>query len=137
MGKQPIKNALVIVGILGILGVALGALGAHALKKILTAEQVTSFQTGVRYHLVHTVVLLALTLFKPNKWITRAFGFFLLGILFFSFSIYLLNLRHVWGLDFLTFLGPITPIGGLLLMIGWGCIAGYGWHVGKATKRQS
>ena len=101
--------------------VILGAFGAHALKEVLQPEQLTSFETGVRYQMFHALVLLMLALkghsfhLKYEKQIVTFFG---LGILLFSFSIYLLNLQHLLGLQ-LRWLGPITPIGGTLLIIGW------------------
>jgi uncharacterized membrane protein YgdD (TMEM256/DUF423 family) len=115
------KNAIVWAGIFGITGIAFGALGAHALKQVLQPEQLNSFETGVRYQMYHALFLLAVDildhqqLIKNTKWIT---GITVVGIFFFSFSIYLLNLQDVFGVS-LRFLGPITPIGGLLLISSW------------------
>jgi uncharacterized membrane protein YgdD (TMEM256/DUF423 family) len=102
-------------------GVILGAFGAHALKEVMTPEQLTSFETGVRYQMFHAVALLMIA-FKGHhfkltyeKWIVNLFG---IGIMLFSWSIYLLNLQTVLGFE-ARWLGPITPIGGSLLIIGW------------------
>ena len=100
--------------------VALGALGAHALKEILTTSQLQSFETGVRYQFLHAlaILLLALNAEKFNHQLKRSLTLMTTGICFFSFSIYLLSLQKTLGIS-LYFLGPITPIGGLLLISAW------------------
>lgn len=100
--------------------VALGALGAHALKEILTENQLHSFETGVRYQFFHAlaILFLALNTEKFNPKLNRSLYLMTTGICFFSFSIYLLSLQGVLGFS-LSFLGPITPIGGLLLISAW------------------
>lgn len=116
------KPSLTLIGTFGAIGVMLGALGAHALKQVLTPEQIMSFQTGVRYHLIHTLLLLMVFILyqqKPLKSLKRIYLFVVLGILCFSGSIYLLNLRYLINADWLKILGPVTPIGGLLLIAGW------------------
>jgi uncharacterized membrane protein YgdD (TMEM256/DUF423 family) len=101
--------------------VILGAFGAHALKEVLTQEQLISFETGVRYQMFHGMALLLIAFkgchfhLRYEKWIVNLFG---IGIILFSWSIYLLNLRTVLGFE-AKWLGPITPIGGTLLIIGW------------------
>ncbi len=104
--------------------VALGALGAHALQSVLSPERLDSFETGVRYQAWHALGLLATQLIpesslsgKSKRSISRLFG---AGIICFSFSIYLLALRDVLGIAAAApILGPITPVGGLLLIAGW------------------
>jgi len=100
--------------------VALGALGAHALKEILTETQLYSFETGVRYQFFHAlaILFLALNTEKFNHQLKRSLYLMTAGICCFSFSIYLLSLQHTLGIS-LSFLGPITPIGGLLLISAW------------------
>ena len=100
--------------------VALGALGAHALKDILSDSQLHSFETGVRYQLFHaiTLLMLALNTEKFNHHLNKSLKLMTAGICFFSFSIYLLSIQDTIGVS-LTFLGPITPIGGLLLICAW------------------
>ena len=101
-----------------------GAFGAHALKEILTPEHLTSFQTGVHYQMIHAVVLLSLFMiinkkkFESKHFITAAHLIFW-GVILFSGSIYILTLKNVIGLEALKFVGPITPIGGLLIISGW------------------
>lgn len=103
------------------IAVILGALGAHALKSRLPAEQLESFKTGVTYHFYHGLAIILLSIAmevykKPGlKW---ANYLFFTGILFFSGSIYLLSTQSISGLS-VSFLGPITPIGGLLFISGW------------------
>lgn len=115
------KNAFLWAAIFGFMGIAFGALGAHALKQILEPEQLQSFETGVRYQMYHALFLLALGILNQQKRITNTtwiISITVVGIFFFSFSIYLLNLQDYLGVS-LRFLGPITPIGGLLLMCAW------------------
>jgi len=104
----------------GLLAIVLGAFGAHALKKSFSEEQLKSFETGVKYQMYHALVLLMLG-FNLNldtsleKYIIYCFT---IGTFLFSFSIYGLTLSASKGKK-LRFLGPITPIGGLVLVIGW------------------
>ena len=112
------NQTILIFGTLyGMLSVILGAFGAHALKKILNQEQLKSFETGVKYQMYHALALLFLGSHfdKPNLLISWCF---ILGIFLFSFSIYGLVLSDAKGKK-LRFLGPVTPLGGLLLIIGW------------------
>ena len=106
--------------LLALTAVALGALGAHTLKDILSNSQMYSFETGVRYQLFHAITLLILTLNadKFNHHLIRSLTFMTTGTCFFSFSIYLLSIQQVISLP-LSFLGPITPIGGILLILSW------------------
>ncbi|MCR9226089.1 MAG: DUF423 domain-containing protein [Flavobacteriaceae bacterium] len=104
----------------GLLAVIFGAFGAHALKKKLTPELLQSFETGVKYQMYHAIVLLVLGFnlgfdAPIDAWIVNCFIF---GTLLFSFSIYALCLGAAKG-NKPRFLGPVTPIGGLLLVIGW------------------
>ena len=101
----------------GMLSVIFGAFGAHALKKKLTKEQLQSFEVGVKYQMYHAIVLLILG-FNSNYINSAIYWCFTLGITLFSFSIYGLVLSDAKGKK-LSFLGPITPIGGLLLVGGW------------------
>jgi len=113
------KSILTTAGILGAIAVILGALGAHALKELLTEAQVNSFNTAVRYQMWHALALLALALLADKvKGSKGIFWSWLIGVILFSGSIYLLNLDELIGLD-LGFLGPITPLGGLAMILGW------------------
>lgn len=107
-------------GILGTLAVIFGAFGAHALKRKLTEDQLKSFETGVKYQMYHALVLILCGIIFPfveTSQIIMAW-FFLVGTIFFSFSIYGLVLSAARG-NKLSLLGPVTPFGGLLLVVGW------------------
>jgi len=114
------KTIIGTATILGLLSIILGAFGAHALKEVLTAEQLVSFETGVRYQMYHALFLLFVgtTSFLSAKQKKNVFWLTLIGVLFFSGSIYLLATQSLSGISF-KFLGPITPIGGLFLIIAW------------------
>lgn len=104
----------------GLLAVIFGAFGAHALKKKFTEEQQQSFETGVRYQMYHALVLLIIGyLPAASTGLYRSATILLIiGTLLFSFSIYGLCLSAAFGKK-LRFLGPVTPLGGLLLVIAW------------------
>ncbi|MEO2050900.1 MAG: DUF423 domain-containing protein [Allomuricauda sp.] len=104
----------------GLLAVVFGAFGAHALKSKLTPELLHSFETGVKYQMYHAIVLLVLgfNLGFDNALDAAIVNCFIFGTLLFSFSIYALCLSAAKG-EKLRFLGPVTPIGGLLLVAGW------------------
>lgn len=112
------QNIVIITGALyGMLSVIFGAFGAHALSKTLSKDQLKSFETGVKYQMYHAIVLLVLG-FNIEFCSKAMYWCFTLGILLFSFSIYGLVLSDAKG-NKLKFLGPITPIGGLLFIVGW------------------
>lgn len=104
--------AIRIAGVIGFLAVALGAFGAHGLKDVLTRNQTASiWETAVFYHFIHAVMLFVLALRKPlfsGPWFS-----FLIGIIIFSGSLYLLAFTNV------RWLGAITPIGGVSFIVGW------------------
>ena len=101
--------------------VILGAFGAHLLSEMLSADALQSFEVGVRYQFFHGMALLFLSLTpNPQKFINRTALLFMVGTLLFSISIYLLSLSTMYGDTGLpAILGPVNPIGGLLLIIGW------------------
>lgn len=116
------KHILQTGAILGALAVAIGAFAAHGLKQYLDANQLEIFQTGVRYQYYHTFAILVLGLIAmkhPHKNLIYAYRFFIIGILLFSGSLYLLSSRFALGIESWTWLGPITPIGGLSFILGW------------------
>ena len=107
-------------GILGFTGIVLGAFGAHALKETLTLNaSVTTWQTAVLYHLVHSVALLSIARWSivGSKTIVWAARCWTLGVVLFSGSLYWLSLGGP------KLLGPITPLGGLAFLISWALIA--------------
>ena len=115
--------ALLFAAFFGATAIILGAFGAHLLKKKLSIEQLKSFETGVKYQIYHAIVLLVLGFQLKedaaiNKYIFLAF---IIGTVLFSFSIYGLVLSSARNKK-MRFLGPITPLGGLFLVIGWGLL---------------
>ena len=106
-----------IAALLAFLAVAIGAFGAHTLNELLTTEKLNSFETGVRYQFYHSLALLIIGLNANKLNATALIGkFMLIGIVFFSFSIYLLSLQELIGIN-LSLLGPITPLGKLILCL--------------------
>jgi len=119
------KGFLIVASIFGMLSVALGAFGAHALKKIVPPETVASFETGVRYQFYHTFALLMVAVLFgnfPGKWMTWAGWLFILGIVLFSGSLYILTAMKAASTVGLRGIGIITPFGGLLFIAGWLCL---------------
>lgn len=117
------KIFLISGALLGGLAVILGAFGAHALKAKLSPESLQIFETGVRYQFYHALALLLVALLsdKMNASSMNFSGyFFIAGVILFSGSIYLLATREILGIDsWKSFLGPITPLGGLCFVVGW------------------
>jgi len=111
---------LVFGAIYGMLSIILGAFGAHALKKILSVERLESFETGVRYQMYAAFFLLIAGYIlkfdtSSQKWISILM---IAGTMLYSFSIYFLSLQDYLGAN-LKFLGPITPLGGLFMILAW------------------
>lgn len=122
---MPHKTILLVAALIGFLGVAAGAFGSHALKERLSASMLEVFQVAVRYQIYHVlaacVAAIAFGLFA-NSWFLCAGWFFLIGSIFFSGSLYLYvatGLRN-WGM--------ITPIGGVLFLLGWLSLAIGAWR---------
>ena len=115
------KYSLIAGGVLGSTGIILGAFGAHYLKTIFTPELLNSFETGVRYQFYHAFALIALGLYARyfDQSLNLAFWLMLLGVIFFSGSIYVLCFLKANGDVGLRGLGIITPIGGVLMIVGW------------------
>ena len=103
------------------MAVMLGAFGAHKLKEIIPANEVAIYETGIRYQFYHTFALLAvgiLLYLKPSTLLIKSGYAFAIGILLFSGSVYGISLRSLYEVN-LNWLGPVTPIGGLFLILGW------------------
>ena len=116
------KLFLVIGTLLGGLAVALGAFGAHGLKKIVAPETVTVYQTGVQYQMYHAIALLIVGILSErifNNFIHSAGFLFLGGIVLFSGSLYLIVSMHAMNKTVPTLIGIMTPVGGLLFILGW------------------
>ena len=107
----------------GLLAIIFGAFGAHVLKKSFSEEQLKSFETGVKYQMYHALLLIILSfnLNLDTSLEKNMIKCFIVGTFLFSFSIYGLTLSASKGKK-LKFLGPATPIGGLLLAVGWGML---------------
>ncbi|MDM1361893.1 DUF423 domain-containing protein [Myroides marinus] len=111
-------TALIAGSIYGGLAIILGAFGAHALKKHMTAERLESFEVGVKYQMYHAIFLVVLGLMPAQLDIRGAINIIIIGVFLFSFSIYGLTLSATFKKK-IKVLGPITPIGGLCMVIGW------------------
>lgn len=121
------KIFITLAALSGMLAVAFGAFGAHALKNRLDDYAMGVFETAVQYHFYHSLALLAvgvIALQQPQTALLKSSGWlFLLGIVVFSGSLYLLSLSG------LKWLGAITPLGGLAFIAAWGCLAATGWKL--------
>ena len=106
------KFWIIISAVSGFTAVAIGAFGAHGLKENLTTDMLEVYKTGVLYQFIHTIVLLVLSLTNFIKTNVSSV-FFLLGIILFSFSLY------IYSTSGITFFAMITPIGGVCFLIGW------------------
>lgn len=113
---------LFIASILGGLSVAAGAFASHALKEKLTERAAEIFETGARYQMYHALALLLVALLlsraeAPQLTLVAAGYAFIIGVILFSGSLYALSLTGI------KWLGPITPLGGVAFLVGWGCLA--------------
>ncbi|MBI5693348.1 MAG: DUF423 domain-containing protein [Verrucomicrobia bacterium] len=128
--EKGIGSLLVAAGVLGVTGVALGAMGAHALAaKLAERGTAASWDTAAKYHLLHTVAVFAVALWlrqaperaeavdRHLRWAARCWT---IGVVLFSGSIYCLALGGP------RWLGPVTPLGGMAFLIGWGLVAAAG-----------
>ncbi len=115
------KTYLRLGSLLAMLAVGLGAFGAHGLKSVLSAENLATFETGVRYQFYHALGLIAIGIllhFGKKTALKYAAWCFIAGIVLFSGSLYLLSTREATGFG-PWWLGPITPLGGLAFIAGW------------------
>jgi uncharacterized membrane protein YgdD (TMEM256/DUF423 family) len=117
------RKLIITAAILGMIAIILGAFGAHALKKVLSIEQLVTFETGVRYQMYHALFLLFIGLLDNVTEKTKKTICFLVvfGVILFSGSIYLLATNDLTAFDFKS-IGFLTPIGGLLLIMAWGVL---------------
>lgn len=111
----------------GVLAVSFGAFGAHALKSRLDDYAMGIFETAVQYHFYHTLALLAVDLLAvsfPGINLLRSSGIlFMLGLVIFSGSLYLLSITGI------RWLGAVTPLGGLAFIAGWACLGAASWKL--------
>lgn len=116
---------LKIAFIAAALAVALGAFGAHALKQLLEEQQLQTYQTAVQYHFYHALALALAGLLQLNynsKWLRYGGTLFLLGLLLFCGSLYLMSFLKAGGVQGVNWLGAITPFGGVAFIAGWLCL---------------
>jgi uncharacterized membrane protein YgdD (TMEM256/DUF423 family) len=115
------KRIIIFASVFGILAVILGAFGAHGLKELISAGELDTWNTAVQYQFYHTLALLFLATFSrfKSRAINAASWFFTIGILLFSGSLYLLSAKTILNISNISVLGPLTPIGGLLFILGW------------------
>ena len=114
------RKIIATAAFLGLIAIILGAFGAHALKKLLDISELNTFETGVKYQMYHALFLLFIGTSNDisNKVKKAIFYTIILGVLFFSGSLYFLAINRLRPFDFRPF-GFITPIGGLLFLAGW------------------
>ncbi|MDF0715148.1 DUF423 domain-containing protein [Muricauda sp. 334s03] len=126
------RTILLIGVVMGMLAIILGAFGAHGLEKLVDTEAVATFETGVRYQMYHALLLLFLGVWNGMETKTKrtVFVLVLLGVILFSFSIYLLALNSLTSFDF-KIIGFLTPIGGVLMILGWAVL---GFKILKTKK---
>jgi len=121
------KLFITLASLSGMLAVTFGAFGAHALRSRLDEHTMSVFQTAVQYHFYHSLALLAvgvIALSQPQTALLRSSGYlFVVGIVVFSGSLYLLSISGM------RWLGAITPLGGLAFIAGWGCLAAASWKM--------
>ncbi|WP_432714708.1 DUF423 domain-containing protein [Pedobacter sp.] len=115
------KRIILTASFFGALAVVLGAFGAHSLKSAVGTDALAIWAKGVEYQFYHVFALLFLSTFARfrNKLVDWSYYFFTAGIIFFSGSLYLLATRELLNINFVNYIGPITPIGGLFFIAGW------------------
>ena len=118
------RQILISGALVALLGVVVGAFGAHGLRPLLSEPMLNVFETGVRYHLFHSMAMLGTGLslaYAPIRYFQIAAWAFFLGIVLFSGSLYVLSISGLRAL------GIITPLGGLCFIVGWGLLAWGYW----------
>ncbi|MFC4220964.1 DUF423 domain-containing protein [Flagellimonas marina] len=121
------NRTIILTGVVfGLLAIVLGAFGAHGLEKLVDSDAVDTFETGVRYQMYHALFLLFLGIWNGLgiAMKKRIFSMVLVGVILFSFSIYLLALNSLTAFDF-KIIGFLTPIGGVFLILGWSLLGYY------------
>jgi uncharacterized membrane protein YgdD (TMEM256/DUF423 family) len=116
------SNWLITACILAAIAVAAGAFGAHGLKKLVEPQYIDTFKTGAQYQFYHALAIGFATLisqFVDNVWIKRANQAFLIGIILFSGSLYILVASKAFTTEGLGWFGIITPLGGVSFLLGW------------------
>lgn len=133
------NKTIFLTGILfGILAVIFGAFGAHGLEKLVDADAIQTWETGVTYQMYHALLLLVLANVQAIPAVDKKWIFYTIvaGIILFSFSIYFLATNALTSFDFKT-IGFVTPIGGLLLIMGWALLGLKYWKCTKLRPKSS
>lgn len=118
-----------MAGVFGAVAVALGAFGAHALQKLVSEAALHRWETGVLYQFFHSLALMVIGLAGhrgEGRWIHAAAMAFVVGILLFSGSLYLLTFKDLLSETMVRIIGPVTPVGGLAFIAGWIFLAIHG-----------
>lgn len=121
---SPSSRFHILCGLLfACLGVVIGAFAAHGLKPLLSLKEISNFETGVKYQFYHAFALITVGLLGSlhptgNSFFKVAGFLFVIGIILFSGSLYLLSTQSIFSIG-IPLLGPITPLGGLFLIFGW------------------
>ncbi len=115
------KQIIITAAIFGAIAVMTGAFGAHGLQATISPKNLEVWHTAVQYQFYHIFALLFLSTVaqSKSKLIAAVYYLFTFGIIFFCGSLYLLSCRDLLGWGWLSVMGPITPIGGLLFIAGW------------------
>lgn len=116
------KRIVVTASIFGLIAVVLGAFGAHSLKAQIDSNALEIWGKGVDYQFYHVFALLFLSVVSGFRYVNLAYWFFTLGIIFFSGSLYLLATREILHISFVNYIGPVTPLGGLMFILGWATV---------------
>lgn len=117
------RRIILTASLFGLTAVILGAFGAHGLKDLVGPAALEIWSKGVEYQFYHTFALLFLSQLNfQSKLLRLSYIFFTLGIILFSGSLYLLATREVTQIGFANLIGPVTPLGGVFLILGWGTL---------------
>lgn len=131
---------LVWAALFGMLSVIIGAMGAHFLQKIMDAKALLHIETGAKYQMYHALALALVAVlhhFFPGKLLSRAAYCFILGIICFSFSLYVLAWLETYAPESKVTIAMITPLGGLLLITGWLFLLIAGFKLGRKSDLKS
>jgi uncharacterized membrane protein YgdD (TMEM256/DUF423 family) len=134
------RTFLVAGAIFGLLAVALGAFGAHGLQRVTSDESIIrGFQTGVQYQVYHALVLLITGILSkelPSRLLKTAGACFIIGIILFSGSLYILTWSKIEESGLVKITGPVTPVGGLFFIAGWLSLLGGIFRVDKGKSKR-
>ncbi len=121
MKSKMTKRFLITIGIMGAISVLMGAVGAHILDGNIEPKYLSMFNTANEFVMYHAIALLGLTALKRSigrSYLNTTYYLFVIGIILFSGTLYIGSVKELTGFS-LGFLNKLTPIGGLLLIIGW------------------